>query len=112
MSYDVSVGTDSFNYTYNLAPFFRDAIADYGRGGGMQELDGVTGARACMILRSAFEEIQRIYLNENGSVPGAARFCAKYDAANGWGSTVGAMIFLTQVLAACSQNRRRKVRVS
>lgn len=112
MSYDVSIGTESFNYTYNLGPFFRDAIMDYGKGGGIRELHGVTGARACMILTTAFEDIHRVYLNEwRSSVPGAQQFLAKYDAPNGWGSTVGAMIFLAQILAACSRNRRSKVHV-
>jgi len=112
MSYDISIGTDSFNYTFNLSAFFRDAIRDYGKGGGLQELEGVTGARACTILTLAFEDIHGIYLNEwRASVPGARDFCTKYDAPNGWGSTVGALIFLAQILGACSRNRRARVHV-
>ena len=43
---------------------------------------------------------------------GEPNFCAAYDASNGWGSAVGGLIFLAEILAACAEFQRKKVRVS
>ncbi len=113
MSYDVSIGDDSFNYTYNVGRLFHDHIPDMGLGGGLHEINGASGRKAVRILSQAFERINRTQreLWVEGA-KGEPEFCARYDAKNGWGSTVGALIFLAQILAASAENPRKKVRVS
>lgn len=107
MSYDVTIGDRDFNYTYNVSRLFYDHIEDTGKGGGLRELNGLTGRQASVVLGAAFERITQTYrkLCE-------PRFCALYDSPNGWGSTVGALLFLANILSACADNPRFRVRVS
>ena len=112
MSYDIDIGSQCFNYTSNVSKLFYDHIpADRSRGG-LHELHCLTGKQALPVLASAFEAMNRTYLNvwRDGDV-GATAFTSKYDAPNGWGSTVGALFFLAQVMAACAANPRCKVKV-
>jgi hypothetical protein len=107
MSYDVSVGREVFNYTSNVAPLFYDHIPKMDSIGGLHELSGKTGRQGVNILRDAFVRLHRTQCEVSDPV-----FCAKYDAANGWGSTAGALIFLAQIMAACADNPRGRIRVS
>lgn len=106
MSYDVSIGDEWFNYTSNVAKLFYDHIPAQEEGcrGGLHALHGKTGKQAAAILRDGYAAISRSY----GSNP---HFGSKYDAPNGWGSTLGALIFLGQILAACAAHPRKKVEV-
>jgi hypothetical protein len=81
--------------------------------GGLHELDGKTGKEAVVILRDAFARIHRTKMDlwKQDDV-GEPAFCAKYDPPNGWGSTVGALIFLAQIMAACADNPRKRIRIS
>lgn len=101
MSYDVSIGDQSFNYTYNLSAFFRDHMPE-----GINGLSGLTGKQAAASLSAAFVQIHTTY-----GRTGKAHICAKYDAPNGWGSVVGALIFLGRLMAACQANPRKRVHV-
>jgi hypothetical protein len=113
MSYDVDIGDRSFNITYNIAPLLYDHIPAVDAQGGLSEIDGKTGAQALVILSEAFDRLDetRHKLWQSGFV-GEPKFCAKYDVPNGWGSTVGAIVFLSRVMAACALNGRKRVRVS
>lgn len=112
MSYDVSIGDESFNYTSNVAALFYDHIPAETSFGGLHELHGKTGKEAVEILGQAWNQISKTKMKlwRERSV-GEPEFCAKYDAPNGWGSTVGAMIFLGQIMTACARNPRKKVSV-
>ena len=113
MSYDVSIGSFEGNYTWNAAPLFYDHIPPSRDRGGLGELDGLTGRQAVVILSEAFNGIHATKLNVwKEQVVGEPEFCAKYDPPNGWGSTVGALIFLAQIMAACAANPRKKVRIT
>lgn len=113
MSYDITIGDKSFNYTSNVGRLFYDHIPDTGKGGGLRELVGATGHEAVNILAPAFEAMNetrhRLYVD--GAI-GEPAFSAEYDAKNGWGSLIGAIIFLAQVMGACAQNRKKIVHVS
>lgn len=113
MSYDVSIGDADFNCTYNVSKLFYDHIPQVRDRGGLSEVHGLSGKQAASILGDAFERIHGTYLTawRNGEV-GAATFRAKYDPPNGWGSTVGGLIFLARLMAACTDNPRKKVEVS
>jgi hypothetical protein len=111
MSYDVSIGDKSFNMTWNVAPMFYDHIPMRDARGGLSEIDGKTGKEAFAILKEAFDRIEetRHKFWKNGLI-GEQEFCAKYDAPNGWGSAVGAILFLAIIMAACAENPRKLVR--
>lgn len=118
MSYDVSIGDSCMNYTSNVAALFYDHIPPQDSRGGLHELHGKTGKEAARIIGEAWSRMHTTKLNlwranlNDKAVVGEPEFCAKYDAPNGWGSTVGAMIFLGQIQAACIANPRKKVSVS
>ena len=113
MGYHVSIGKDTFNYTSNVRALFYDHIQETDSRGGLHVLDGKTGKEGAAILRDAFFRINRTKLDlwERDDI-GEPAFCAKYDAANGWGSAVGALIFLAQIMAACAANPRKRIDVS
>jgi hypothetical protein len=113
MSADVSIGNRHFNYTHNTSALWYDHIPDYGNGGGLREIHELTGSKALLILTMCFDRLDqtRHSLWSNGVV-GEPAFCAKYDAKNGWGSTVGAIIFLAQIMAACASHPDHEVDVS
>ena len=113
MSYDISIGKEHFNQTFNLAPMFYGNIRDTGKGGGLRELDGLTGKQAIPVLDDALQSLsdKRLGLWKERDV-GDTDFRALYDAPNGWGSTIGGILFLGRLLAACAQNRRKVIRVN
>lgn len=108
MSYDVTIGDQSFNYTSNVSDLFYDHIV-----GGLPSLDGLTGKQAGERLRQAFKAINdtRNALWSEGA-KGEPEFCAKYDAPNGWGSAIGGILFLARIFSACAQHPRSILRVS
>lgn len=112
MSYDVSIGSWSGNCTYNVSALFYDHISAEGEKGGINALAGLTGKAAGDKIAAAFERINltrhRLYVE--GAI-GEPSFCAKYDPKNGWGSAVGGLIFLAEIMAACYQNPRKRVKV-
>ena len=38
-------------------------------------------------------------------------FFSQYDAANGWGSAYGGLLFMARIMTACAKNPRKKVHV-
>lgn len=113
MSYDVSIGTFSGNMTSNIAPVIYDHIPNFGNGGGLHEIHGKTGKQALVILSDMFDLLQETRLSLcDDAITGEPKFCAKYDVANGWGSLVGALIWLAQIMAACGRSPRSIVYVS
>lgn len=103
MSYDITIGEDHFNYTYNLSAFFGEHID-----GGLDCLHGKTGKECLALLRVAWDGVHSEYALSGG----APALCAKYDNPSGWGSTVGALIFMGQLTASCAKYPRHKVSVT
>lgn len=112
MSYDVSIGSESFNYTSNVSNLFYDHIPVKRSRGGIHEIDGLTGAQAARVLGEAFGRMNgtrhRLYVD---GARGEPRFDLEYSAANGWGSAIGGIIFLGEIMGACVANPRKRVRV-
>lgn len=103
MSYDVDIGGQSFNYTYNLSRLFLDHVGG-GDARGLWALSGRTGAEAVPILADAFDRLEVTRRRNWREAVGEPGMCELYDPPNGWGSTLGAVVFLGQLLAACAQN--------
>lgn len=115
MSYDVYIGGYNFNYTSNVSAIFYDHIpaADEEGRGGLHVLNGMTGKQAIEILLPAWDAIHSTWMGDwKSGVVGSPEFCARYDSPNGWGSTVGAMLFLARITSACASNPRKRVHVS
>ena len=104
MSYDVTIGTFSGNMTSNASSVWRDHIpgaegSEDTQRGGLLRLHGLTGSEALPILAEAFENLA--YTRRSIGEP---KMAAKYDTPNGWGSLIGAIIFIGQVMGACATN--------
>ena len=113
VSAHVYINNESFNYTHNVSRLWYDHIPDTGKGGGLRELDGLTGRQAFAVLADCISSIEetrlRLWCDDTIGEP---KFCAAYDARNGWGSAVGGLLFLSLIMAACAKNPRHRVRVS
>lgn len=110
MSYDVTIGDYHSNYTHNSLGKLCYTHLD--KENGLRGLHGKTGREASEMLESFWECIYRekIHLWQNG-VSGEPKLQEKYDSPNGWGSLVGALIFMGKLTAACRNYPRRKVSV-
>ena len=89
MSYDMSIGDESFNYTYNVAQMW---YACYPKKG-IRKHYGKSGKRAVKILRKL-----RDYMEENEEK------LREYEPDNGWGSYKGALAFVSDLIAASLRN--------
>lgn len=111
MSYDVSIGEYSFNYTSNIGHLFHKHMDNMGTTG-LKAIHGLTGEEAIKYLSAAWEGIEkeRIELWVNKAV-GEPVMEARYNAPNGWGSLVGALVFLGNITSACALNPKDIVHV-
>lgn len=82
MSYDVSIGSEGFNYTSNMAQFFRDF------GVYPPDWKGRSRAEVAAEINAALLRIMEIP---------TAELAEDYDAPNGWGDVTSAIEFLTKV---------------
>jgi hypothetical protein len=111
MSFDIYIGEHSFNQTFNLAKLFFDHLphveerAGEEVGRGLRQLHGKTGAEALPIIQHFFEKVyDRMYDGHKEGERGVPAFTNKYDAMNGWGCTLGGIVFMGRLMAACVEN--------
>ena len=113
MSYDVNIGNHSFNYTSNLSGFFHDHVA--GQDTGLQTLHGLKGKDAAVVLKDAFKKIRRtrdsFFDRYSNTKEAEEAFRSQYEPKNGWGSVMGAMIIMTEIMIACNENPEETVSV-
>ena len=119
MSYDVDVGRAWLNYTSNCSALFYDHMPpvesdnEAHARGGLWTLDGLTGAQASKLIADAFDRIDQTRIKHwHGREVGEVEFCRLYDSPNGWGSAIGAILFLARIQSECIRQPRVKVRVS
>jgi len=112
MSYDVTIGDFDVNYTSNVGAVFHDHIKN-GDTTGLQALRGMYGFQASDVLYRAWSNLNatRHALYQDGQI-GEPVMEEKYNAANGWGSLVGALIVLGKLTAACANYPHEIVEVS
>lgn len=111
MGYDVSVGEWDGNYTHNSLGAVCYSHLD--ANAGLRSLDGLRGYEAAPFLAAFWK---RVYDEKNslwdGAKPGEPDLCKKYDSPNGWGSLVGALIFMGELTAACALYPQSKIEVN
>ena len=89
MSYDMSIGKESFNYTCNVADMWYSAIPNQG----IRAHYGLTGEDALKPLRHI-----RLYMEDN------REDLIKMDPENGWGDYDGALAFVNELIQASLRN--------
>lgn len=89
MSYDMHIGDDDFNYTYNVSPMWYAAMPEKG----IRSHYGMTGKDALVPLRR-----MREYMEDNRDELEAM------NPENGWGSYEGALEFVNKLISASLRN--------
>jgi len=89
MSYDMDIGSEDFNYTYNVSEMWYDCYPDKG----IREHYGLSGEEAVPVLRELRE-----HMEDNA---GKLR---EMEPDNGWGSFDGALKFVNKLIAASLWN--------
>jgi hypothetical protein len=93
MSYDMQIGDEDFNYTYNVASMWYDCYPDKG----IREIYGAQGSVALKILRKLRE-----HMEDN------AERLREMEPDNGWGSFDGALEFINKLIAASLRNPNKQ----
>lgn len=119
MSFSVYVGEDWFNYTSNMGAFFafalqgvdhpnpparndsRDAIFGARYSDGLIVLNGVRADEAVFMIERAFDRIDQEHM---AATRGGLK---RFDSPNGWGSVLGATLFLLRIHRACTRHAFR-----
>lgn len=89
MSYDMSIGDEDFNYTYNVAPMWYASEPELG----IRAIYGSTGREAIPILHGMRDYMEKHWVDMLAMEPD-----------NGWGSALGAHTFLNQLILASLNN--------
>lgn len=89
MSYDLSIGNEDFNYTYNVSQMWYDFYPDRG----IREHYGMTGKDSLPILRYL-----RNHMEDNEAS------MREMEPDNGWGSYEGALEFVGELILAAIRN--------
>ena len=89
MSYDMSIGEEDFNFTYNVAKMWYAAIPDKG----IRAFYGMTGKEAVKVQQYIFN-----YMVDNKEE------LMQYEPSNGWGSYDGALKFVAKLIVASLNN--------
>lgn len=89
MSYDMSIGEESFNFTYNVAKMWYAAIPDKG----IRAFYGMTGKEAVKVQQHIFN-----YMVDNKEE------LMQYQPSNGWGSYDSALKFVAKLIVASLNN--------
>jgi len=89
MSYDMGIGDESFNHTYNVSAMWYDCYEEKG----IRAHYGLTGKQAIPVLRKLREHMED---NRDRLL--------EYEPENGWGSFAGALEFVNKLIAASFRN--------
>ena len=89
MSYDMSIGNETFNYTYNVSKMWYSCYKKKG----IRKHYGLTGKQAIPVLQGLYTHM--ILNNEK---------LKEYNPVNGWGDFDGALKFVSDLMKASVNN--------
>jgi hypothetical protein len=89
MSYDMNIGNEGFNYTYNVAKMWYAAQPEKG----IRAFYGLTGKEALEVQKQIFN-----YMVDNKTD------LMQYEPSNGWGSFDSALLFVAKLIQASLNN--------
>ena len=93
MSYDMGIGDETFNYTYNVSKMWYASEPEKG----IRAIYGLTGEQAIPVLIN-----MRNYMEKNWDE------MLSYEPENRWGTALGALTFLNSLIAASMEWRQEK----
>jgi len=118
MSYEVwlvnqdgkSVDDTSENYTTNTSEML---YKHFPGSEGIHCLNGVSCVRALEFIKYFWDNFNNEMINLwDVKTIGEPALCAKYDSPNGWGSTIGTIMFIIRIQEHCIKNPDCIVRLS
>jgi len=89
MSYDLNIGDESFNYTYNVSKMWYACYPDKG----IRKHYGLSGKESVPVLRKLREYMENNYIS-----------LVEIEPDNGWGSYEGAVQFVGRLILAGIRN--------
>ncbi|TVR08183.1 MAG: hypothetical protein EA401_14290 [Planctomycetota bacterium] len=89
MSYDMSIGDETFGYTYNVSPMWRDGYPDRG----IRAHYGMTGRDSLPVLRTLRDHLE-----------GNHERLLAMNPSNGWGDYYGALAFVHSLIMAAMRH--------
>lgn len=93
MSYDMYIGEESFNYTYNVSKMWYAAAQSFDSDKGIRCFYGLIGKQAAVLQLAMYK-----WMVENKET------CMQWQPENGWGSYDGALNFLNCLITASLNN--------
>lgn len=107
MSYDISIGNEEFNHTYNTSLLFQDMLpGDTEREAGIKGLYGMTGVEAAEYIEAGLERLSEMLCEKDED---AMR--AEYDSPNKWGTLFTSTLMLSRLMAACLRHPFQKIAI-
>lgn len=102
---------EEINFTSNIGALFREHLGLEGHG--LHEINGLPACEAMPFFMAFWDNLdtERMDLWKPDTV-GEPALCVKYDAPNGWGSLVGAMLFIARFQSECIKYPYATVRLS
>jgi len=89
MSYDMGIADKNFNYTYNVAGMWYASEPELG----IRTIYGLSGEQARPVLCKMREYMEDHWQEMLDMEP-----------SNGWGSAIGALTFLSELIIACVEH--------
>jgi len=107
MSYDISIGNEEFNHTYNTSLLFHEMLpGDIEREAGIKGLDGMTGAEAAAYIEAGLERLSDMLGNRDED-----SIREEYDSPNKWGTLFTSTLMLSRLMAACLRHPFQKIEI-
>jgi len=96
---------DIGSHTGNMHSFMVEVVnPSYdGVDAGLKALNGLTGKEAACLLVDSIDNVRRLMHSENDIK------LSRFDASNGWGSSLASFLFLMQILVACNSHPKKVV---
>lgn len=107
MSYDITIGDEEFNHTYNTHQLFCEIMpGNEEREAGINGLYGMTGAEAAEYIEASLERLSEMLHTKSED-----EIREKFDAPNKWGTLFTATLMISRLMAACMRHPFKKIEI-
>ena len=97
---------DVGSHTNNMSAFMDEVVTarrDTSGFLGLEALNGLTGKQAASLLVDSIDNVRRLMHSENDIK------LSRFDASNGWGSSLSSFLFLMEIMVACNSHPKKVV---
>ena len=96
---------DVGSHTGNMYAFMNEVVnpSSDGVDTGLQSLNGLVGKEAACVLVDSIDNVRRLMHSEDDIK------LSRFDASNGWGSSLSSFLFLMEIMVACNIHPKKVV---